>query len=1562
MHDTSSWEHWLQDWVRDQTGKHDATIPATSTWADLGLRSRDLIALNTAVEEASGQTLEATAAWNYPTIRQLAQRLAGEQPFTQPGDTPPQDDNEPMAIVGIACRFPGAKNGLVEFWDMLYTGSDAISEVPDSRWSALGFVPSHLRQEGVPRYAGLIDDPFGFDAQYFAISPTEAARMDPQQQMLLEVASDALQDAGLLPCQIARRAVGVFVGVSGHEHILTAAADLAEVDAWTNSGASVAMLANRLSYNFDLSGPSIAIDTACSSSLVALHVAATSIRAGECDMAFVAGVNFLLSPAGGLSFSHAGAMADDGRCKVFDHRADGYVRSEGCGVLVVKRLNTALRDGSRIRGIVKGSAVNTNGRSNGLLAPRTSAQSAVLRQALANSGVNADEISYVECHGTGTALGDPIEIEALGDAYGRRRIGTPLLVGSVKSNIGHLEGAAGMAGVIKVLLAMSEETLPPSIHFEAPNPMIDFSGFEVVTGLRPWPDGSRPRRAGVSSFGFGGSNSHVVLEQPPPYGSDVDPAWVFSGQTSRWAGMGQNLLAEPGFAQMVHRIDPVIHKYSGFSIRELIAEGRLPSGPMQVQPALFTIQVALASLWLERGYRPAFVIGHSMGEVAAACIAGILSPEDSARLICRRAECLQRFSGKGAMVISSASAQRTGEIIDGLDDVWVAGHNSPTMTLISGKPGAVKAAVDRLGSEAAEPRYLDVDFASHCPLMDEVLDPFREAVETLEVLPGEIPLISTVSGSHPSEGVSHWIKNLRQPVFFTEAVKEVLNLGVRAFVEVSPHPALLTAIAETASGEDITVRPGLVRDVQEDLPSRRRWNRDTNHDQHRRRKPVSSAPICGKNHMLGSMLSLPGTADLRLWRSTSMPQKESHRLGNRPVVPAWKLLSTLLIAGYGHVKEVLFHSPLSLEKVQEVLTTTNSGEVTIHVAEPGASDATLVASAQTSEKPLMAPPNTTGWEPNEWEEPTDEVLAALAGPGCPTGWFHDETRVALRIKLPESRNSRLAALLDAACLLPSLAAGTTMTPVGVGAVAELGTSTADEAIVTGHFEDGVWQVIAKDRADTPLLLLTDLSAHDLGSSPDAMQAKVMWRKTTLNCTGATVWAVPAPGRADPNPVAAATKLVLEARRRLDALKPGERLAIATSGLWNTTAASPEACALWGLASPIAAEYPDRWLGIIDSPTSTSTGELCGWSLELGSFSPVPHPRSFDLDTEDAVLVTGAFGGIGRLLVRFLADHGARVMVLVTRSRPDPLLMDELSQQGVTVWIATVDLVEHGALSDWLRQWQLDTGRRIGLVYHLAGYSPDVALTDLSTAELGRTLAIKAGALTELLDVCDEGTCGIVFSSAASIRGVQGQSAYAAANALVDGIVRRAVASGHNWRVVNWGPWASVGMAGDGRAKLASEALRSQGWNELRPEAALRASIWAFSQQSPQAFIVGGRANRTGNTSDEWERADEAERHRLVGSIVRHHLGITDKLSYDRPLAEYGMDSILALRILRSLNELVGADLPVGFLWNHPTINTIIAAHELGPVTDTVNAPPIPDPDHAHETSAFEQLLEEVEDR
>lgn len=320
------------------------------------------------------------------------------------------------------------------------------------------------------------------------------------------------------------------------------------------------------------------------------------------------------------------------------------------------------------------------------------------------------------------------------------------------------------------------------------------------------------------------------------------------------------------------------------------------------------------------------------------------------------------------------------------------------------------------------------------------------------------------------------------------------------------------------------------------------------------------------------------------------------------------------------------------------------------------------------------------------------------------------------------------------------------------------------------------------------------------------------------------------------------------------------------------------------------------------------------------------------------------------------------MVLVTRSRPDPLLMDELSQQGVTVWIATVDLVEHGALSDWLRQWQLDTGRRIGLVYHLAGYSPDVALTDLSTAELGRTLAIKAGALTELLDVCDEGTCGIVFSSAASIRGVQGQSAYAAANALVDGIVRRAVASGHNWRVVNWGPWASVGMAGDGRAKLASEALRSQGWNELRPEAALRASIWAFSQQSPQAFIVGGRANRTGNTSDEWERADEAERHRLVGSIVRHHLGITDKLSYDRPLAEYGMDSILALRILRSLNELVGADLPVGFLWNHPTINTIIAAHELGPVTDTVNAPPIPDPDHAHETSAFEQLLEEVEDR
>lgn len=1575
---TTQWEFWLQDWVGDQTGQPPAQVRTTSTWVELGMGSRELMALAAAVQEESGRKLEAAAAWSHPTLRNLARHLAGESSPSAPSQrrtsqADPAHSDAPMAVVGIGCRFPGAGGGPDAFWELLSSGSDAISEVPDHRWEALGQDPVELRRAGVPRFAGLLEDPFGFDAQHFAISPVEAARMDPQQCMLLEVTSEALQDAGLLPRQLAGRQVGVFVGSSGHEHLSSVIANLDAVDAWTNSGASAAMLANRISYTFDLSGPSMTIDTACSSSLVALHNAVTALRNGECETALVAGVNMLLSPVGALSFEKAGAMAQDGRCKTFDERADGYVRGEGCAVLVVKPLKVALRDGSRIWGVVRGSAVNTNGHSNGLLAPRTSAQKAVMRSALVASGVQPEEVSYVECHGTGTALGDPIEVEALGEAYGRRQDDHPLLIGSVKTNIGHLEGAAGLAGVVKVLLSLSRRELPASLHFKSPNPMVDFSGFEVVTRLRDWPTGSSPLRAGVSSFGFGGSNSHVLLEEAPAYGSNEDPVWVFSGQASRWPGMARELLSEPSFSQMVDRIDPVVAQHCGFSVRELLAEGRLPVGLLQVQPTLFTIQVALARLWTEFGERPAFVIGHSMGEVAAACVAGILSPEDAALLICHRAAAVQKLSGTGSMAVSCASAPRTQEIIEELPQVWVAGHNSPATTLVAGSLEAVEAAEEHLRLAGIATHHVDVDFASHCPLVDPVLDDFRAAINQVELLPGDIPLVSTVSSSHPSEGLDHWMRNLRQPVLFAEAVEEVLDMGVRAFVELSPQPALLESVVETAAapqgqkaaGPEVTVRPGLIRGVPEDLPSRRRWRRGAQPPPRPARRASSLGLLCGPDHLLGSMVTLPGVGGQRLWRSTTTPEdtatKGVHRVKGRRVIPAWKLLSTVLLATDGRVEGLSFHAPLDAESAQEVLTSVVGNQVTIHCLDKDDSQARLVVCAQVSDGPGNEhddPP--TPPEARDWLPPSDELLAATSGAGQVIGWDrdHEPTGAALHLALSKDPETSLAALLDAACLLPSLASGTAMVPVRVGQAWRQQEAAGTEAVVQGILVDDAWQVQALDPSGRPLLRLDGLVVEDPAEGTHVVQTEVTWVPTSLDTTGATMWSVSA--TSDTELVIQATELALEAGRRLESLAPGERLIVATTGLHEYSSAAVAPSILWGLAGPFAAEYPDRWGGIIDSPIPSGAHGLEGWSLQMGDLAPLSHPEPLHLTGTETVLVTGATGGIGRQLVRHLAEQGARTMVLITRGNGDESLFAELASLGVSTWVARIDLTRPGALAQWLAEWQVTSGRPIDMVLHLAGHSPDLPVAELQAADLERTLAVKAGALVELLDSCGPNTRGLVFSSAAAIGGVQGQGAYAAANALVDELVRRAAAAGADWRVVNWGPWAGLGMAEGDRAELASEALRSQGWSELQAADGLRALDWALSQHSPQLLVVGGPVSRGGG-SKAWSRADAEQRAQLVEEVVRQHLGLSGELSHDRPLAEYGMDSILALRILGGINELAGAELPVAFLWSHPTITTIVTAHELCPAGQSDDTA-LTAPDPALKVSAFEQLLGEVEDQ
>lgn len=511
-------------------------IDAHTPLDEYGLSSRDAVELSGALEDLLDRTLPATLLWEHPSVDQLVAALTTTQAEQSEADTdqrqPPDDhasdSEDPIAIVGLGCRLPGGIEGPRRFWQLLTEGDDAIAEVPRDRWADF---PS--AEANVTRWGGFLDDVAGFDAEFFGIAPREAARMDPQQRMVLEVAWEALEHAGIAPAALRGSNTGVFVGVSGTEYGAQSMSDLAGVDPWMGTGAALSIAANRLSYVLDLRGPSLAVDTACSSSLSAVHLAAQSLRAGESELALVGGANLLLGPAITASFDQMGISAPDGRCKPFSADADGISRAEGTGIVVLKRLREARDDGDQVLALIRGSATNSDGRSNGLTAPNAEAQQALLRTAYDHAGIGASEVDYVEAHGTGTLLGDPIEAGALGTVLGTSRPTTrPLLVGSVKSNLGHLEAAAGIVGLIKVVLAMQHNQLPPSVHYHDPNPHIPFDelALSVVDSLRPWPQHDRPAVAGVSGFGFGGTNAHIVVQQPEP---SAQPPCEPAGQVNR---------------------------------------------------------------------------------------------------------------------------------------------------------------------------------------------------------------------------------------------------------------------------------------------------------------------------------------------------------------------------------------------------------------------------------------------------------------------------------------------------------------------------------------------------------------------------------------------------------------------------------------------------------------------------------------------------------------------------------------------------------------------------------------------------------------------------------------------------------------------------------------------------------------------------------------------------------------------------------------------------------------------------------------------------------------------
>ncbi|MFF1308020.1 beta-ketoacyl synthase N-terminal-like domain-containing protein [Streptomyces sp. NPDC058307] len=890
--DASAVRRLVAERVAGWTGTAVADVPMDRPLADLGMSSRDAVVLAGDLARLTGRELPPTLLWEAPTGEALVAHLC-RMPAQNVQTAPPTPDPvappaEPVAVIGLGCRLPGGVHGPADYWRLLTDGVDAIGRVPEDRWR--DFTP--FPPEDAPRYGGYLDDIAGFDADFFRITPREAAVMDPQQRILLEVVHEALAHAAVPAASLAGTATGVFVGVSAPEYGSLTGSDPAAVDPWAPAGGALSVTAGRLAYVLDTRGPSMAVDTACSSSLVAVHHACVSLRTGESDTAIAAGVNLLLSPTVSMAFRRAGALAPDGRCKPFSPDADGIGRGEGCAAVLLKRLSDAERDGDRVLAVIRATAVNSDGRSNGLLAPNPAAQQALLTTAYARAGLTPAHVDYVEAHGTGTPLGDPIEAGALGTVLGAGRDpDQPLLLGSVKSNLGHLESAAGIAGLVKAVLALHHDVIPPSLHCTEGSALDDVR-LRVVTEGEPWPRYGGTAVAGVSGFGFGGTNAHAVLEEWRPgvlpsrpaeepgarlhLLSDVDeerlrdtaarladwlptaaahpadvartlagrtgrggvraavvardraeladgldalaqgrphgqvvtgegdrvgpgPVWVFSGYGSQWAGMGRRLLAEePAFAAAVEKLDAEC----GLSLYDRLASGSGLDRLEVAQPVLFGLQVALAELWRSYGVEPAAVIGHSLGEVAAAVCAGALDVAEGARIVAVRARLLSRLRG-GAMAVVDLDDGELGALARDFPGVHVAVHSSPGQKVVTGEEPAVARLVRWLEGQGRTARSMRVVGAGHSPQVEPLLAELTESLADVGGRAPRVPVYSTVLDDPRGDCVfdaAHWAANLRRPVRLDRAVAAAAADGHTAFVEISPHPVLGRAVTDNVPG------------------------------------------------------------------------------------------------------------------------------------------------------------------------------------------------------------------------------------------------------------------------------------------------------------------------------------------------------------------------------------------------------------------------------------------------------------------------------------------------------------------------------------------------------------------------------------------------------------------------------------------------------------------------------------------------------------------------------------------------------------------------------------------
>jgi acyl transferase domain-containing protein/acyl carrier protein len=1526
-------------------------------------------------------------------IRKLRERVADLN----------NERHEPIAILGMGCRFPGGADTPGAFWELLRAGTDAVCEIPSERWNDLPFGHEGGSEQRSARWAALMDDVSSFDAGFFSITAREAISLDPQQRLLLEVAWEALERAAIAPVSLAGSSTGVFVGTGACDYRdRVMAQPVEDLDAYALTGCSGAFASGRLSYLLGLHGPSFTVDTVCSSSLVAIHLACQSLRRGECSIALAGGVNVLVSPTTMLVAARTHALSPDGRSKTFDASANGFVRGEGCGIVVLKRLADAVAAGDRILGIIRGSAVNHDGRSNGLTAPNVVAQEAVLRAALADAVVDPARIGYIEAHGTGTSLGDPIEFEALRAVFGAapRCDGLACVLGSVKTNIGHLEAAAGVASLIKTVLALNAEEIPRLLHFRSLNPRIslDRTPFAIPTDVRPWPRGGPPRMAGISSFGMSGTNAHMIVEEAPPaiavtnqierprqvlvlsakteravneqairytrrleecpeqdwadvchtaatgrshfehrlavvsataadaastlraIGNGPEPkgamrgraqahprvAFLFTGQGSQSVGMGRQLFeTQPVYRAALERCRDVLRGEMDRDLFDVMFEEDVTS-PLDetgyAQPALFAVEYALLQLWRSWGIEPAVVLGHSIGEYAAAYAAGVMSDEEALKLVAARGRLMQALPHDGEMVALRCGEERVAAALKAYaGDAWLAAVNGPADVVISGRREAVRAVCAALDREGIQGKPLRVSHAFHSGLMDPMLDAFERAASAVRYERPHIPLVSNVTGAVAGDEIktaAYWRRQLREPVRFGTGVRTMVDAGCNVFVELGPHPALLSMASAAAGAEG-----------QLWLPSLRRGRVDW-------------------DVLLESLAQLYVAGAPVDWSGFDRPYRR--RRVDLPTYP-WQ------------------HQRYWIEQPS------------------GPAKARTVASVGVS-------------QPDEAQAPAQMETGADARPAADTGYelaWRPRPRCDGVPADAQTEGGSWLILADAGGLGRALAdcleAGGRRCLVVEPFGNECSTSDRAEARRVKWDEPEEYARLVAEWNTPPGSLrgIVHLWGLDV-PSPEADVLTLRGRQRVA-CES-TVRVLQALLRHAP---AASSRVWIVTRDAVAAA--GNEVMI---GLWQSV--------LWGLARVIALEHPALWGGVVDLPqcgeNENPLAEAAALAAEIldpdgedaialrDSMRLVPRlvRRPLDRDpipvrSDATYLITGGFGSLGLEAARWLLARGARDLVLVGRrgaATPEAQrAVAALEAAGARIRAVAANVANASAMSDLIDEIRRGPSPLRG-IFHAAGTSTQIPITKLEPRAIAETLESKVDG-TWVLDRLTRGVALDFFiccSSIASVWGSRDLAAYAAANHFLDSFAHYRRALGLPALAVNWGP-----IKGSDAITAAGDVLARIGLATVAPDDAFRAldRLWAprvaqalvarvdwplFRQsyeargrrpllgelsqavESPEAGPVAAVSMRPALARIIQEQTRGSRRELIVGHLLQEVQPLIPPggpaIDPQRGLFEQGMDSLGAIDLARRLTAMLGVPVPTTVIFEHPTVDAL-AEHLLG---------------------------------